>query len=1097
MRYPLPAPSSDPDPPPKSATSAAPRFAFAEDRFARASRIALRALGVRFCVAFSAKEDHGVIGGSQGFDSSVDFGPEALVASIGSLELGMVFRGEARPPSHRDDAPLAVLAVPVEGPEQLVWGGLVVGDWGRSWSQTDEDTLLDIAANLSDLMRSDQRAMAQDPPEADESPYFRASPLGRIRIDLSRRQVIEVDHPLGAAMGYSPEEVLTFAGRPVSELVHPEDLCEFLDHLACLGSGEAARQIETRLRHGNGTWRFCRIASSVARRDESGRPMESTHELVARGALDSAEAKLERSELLSLGNRDAVLLLRPTDGRIVDVNDTAPLIYGKSKEDLLTGYMNDLEAEVPVDLRCPYNLVFSTLDPAFEGIHQRGDGTTFPVEVISQPVTFENEPLMMLTIRDISDRKRAEDLGRLEEERFRLAAEVTFGICYEVDLRHDLAYAISGRMSQLLGYPEYEVESTFSWWKDRIHPEDRSRIEAHWTPRHVKESDRYSLEYRMMRRDGREIWVQDRGFRFCDNSGESYRLLGCATDITERKVAEKRLREKSERLRILSDTVRHLLSSSEPREFIGRLFAELAQKLELEFYFNYVVTEDGKQLRLDSSLGLSGEVVETIRHIEIGQGFCGCVAKNWRAEVIEGPAIEHDTRCELIRLLGLKVYACFPLLAGERLLGTLGFGSSKRSEFTPEEVDMLQSICDQVGMAMERLELLNRSRQQAEQLREDDRRKDEFLAMLAHELRNPLTAIQGAAQLLEMPNLPESDLRWSQEVISRQVTHLAHLIGDLLDISRITRGKILLRKQRTDLRPIMSRAVESTRLQLEAKEHLLSLCVPEEALPVDVDPTRIEQILINLLSNAIKYTDPKGCISLRVWKEEADVHIQVTDNGVGISDGMISRVFDLFTQVDRSLDRSQGGLGIGLALVKRLAEMHGGTISARSEGPGRGSQFTLRLPLSTVETERRDSFHSEEEEKPPCPATGNARVLIVDDNEDVANGLARSLQSWGFDTLVAFDGLSGIQLAVDSKPDVAILDIGLPGLAGYEVAETLIQKHGMHDTFFIACSGYSQPATLERSKLAGFHRHLVKPVDHGLLVRLIQSRLANDDATLN
>ena len=361
-------------------------------------------------------------------------------------------------------------------------------------------------------------------------------------------------------------------------------------------------------------------------------------------------------------------------------------------------------------------------------------------------------------------------------------------------------------------------------------------------------------------------------------------------------------------------------------------------------------------------------------------------------------------------------------------------------------------------------------------LADEDRRKDEFLAMLAHELRNPLSAISSAVQLACATPSPQ-DLIWSNDVIIRQVGHLSHLIDDLLDVSRIRLGKIQLRKRVLDLSEVVPRAVETVRPMIEKKRHNLTMALDPGPLNVEADPTRMEQILVNLLTNAVKYTDEGGRISLSTGREGSDLVVRVSDSGVGISPVMLPRIFDLFLQVKGSLERAQGGLGIGLTLVKTLVTMHGGIVAVTSGGLGQGSEFTVRLPASAQAAE-------EAEVATPSPSAQVRRVLVVDDNVDSVQGMARLLRSEGHTVEIAFDGPGAIEAASAFRPDVILLDIGLPGMNGYEVAAKL-RADGFTDATLLAISGYGQDEDRSKSREAGFDDHLVKPVDHDALLARI------------
>jgi CheY-like chemotaxis protein len=371
-------------------------------------------------------------------------------------------------------------------------------------------------------------------------------------------------------------------------------------------------------------------------------------------------------------------------------------------------------------------------------------------------------------------------------------------------------------------------------------------------------------------------------------------------------------------------------------------------------------------------------------------------------------------------------------------------------------------------------------------LREADRRKDEFLATLAHELRNPLAPIRNALHLMARSNGPGNGLEEERAMAERQVVHLARLVDDLMDVARISKGKIELRKEVVELAKVVSQAVETARPLIDERRHRLSVSLPDEAIRLEGDPTRLEQILWNLLNNAAKYTDPGGAIRLKVEPGVGEVAIRVRDTGIGIEPAMLPVVFEMFAQVDHRSARAQGGLGIGLGLVKTLVQMHGGTITAASDGPGEGSEFTVRLPvLSSVSPEQaRPETH-------PCRVTEAAlprrRILVVDDNADAAKSLARMLSRLhGQDVRVAHDGPEALALAEAFRPEVVILDIGLPGMDGHEVARRLRERPESGGTLLVALTGWGQEQDRRRSRESGFHLHLVKPVEPQAIRLLVE-----------
>ena len=387
--------------------------------------------------------------------------------------------------------------------------------------------------------------------------------------------------------------------------------------------------------------------------------------------------------------------------------------------------------------------------------------------------------------------------------------------------------------------------------------------------------------------------------------------------------------------------------------------------------------------------------------------------------------------------------------------------------------------------AIERGRIEEELRRRAEQLAEMDRRKDEFLATLAHELRNPLAPIRNSLQILRLSGGSGPIAERVHEMMERQVCHMVRLVDDLLEVSRITRGKIELRKERVELLAVIQSAVETSRPLIEEARHRLAVTLPPEPLALEADPVRLAQVIANLLNNAAKYTEEGGQIWLTARREADEAVVSVRDTGLGIPADMLPRVFDMFAQVDRTLKRSQGGLGIGLTLARTLVEMHGGRLEARSDGPGQGSEFTVRLPLAPVD-------QTAEEGRPQAatrPAVGLCprRVLVVDDSHDAADSLGMMLKFLGADTRVVYDGPSALEAIRSYRPAVVLLDIGMPGMDGHEVARCVRQQPEWKNVALIALTGWGQEEDRRRSRAAGFDHHLVKPVEASALQALLIS----------
>ncbi len=431
----------------------------------------------------------------------------------------------------------------------------------------------------------------------------------------------------------------------------------------------------------------------------------------------------------------------------------------------------------------------------------------------------------------------------------------------------------------------------------------------------------------------------------------------------------------------------------------------------------------------------------------------------------------------------MRGWLAVPLIGhGGKNLGLVQLMDKAQGEFTEEDEAILVQLAAIASAGIENARLY-------EQVREQDRRKDEFLATLAHELRNPLAPIRTGLAVLKLAPSIDAMVK-TREIMERQVEHMVRLIDDLLDVSRITRGKVQLKKERIDVRTILDTALEVSRPFIEESRHRLFISTPEEALLLDADPTRMAQVVSNLMNNAAKYTPEGGRIELsaeRSQRDHDDVIIRVRDNGVGLTSEALPKVFELFSQVGKTLDRSQGGLGIGLALVKRLVEMHGGQVAAESPGLGQGSTFVVRLPLAATQVINGRQVPGEEN---ASSLSVPRRILVVDDNVDGAETIAMLLTLFGHTVKTVHNGPDALEAAHSFQPGVMFLDIGLPGMSGYEVAQQLRSDSNMNGLILVALTGWGSEEDRQRAQSVGFDYHLTKPVG----MEKLQSLLIEIDA---
>ena len=571
------------------------------------------------------------------------------------------------------------------------------------------------------------------------------------------------------------------------------------------------------------------------------------------------------------------------------------------------------------------------------------------------------------------------------------------------------------------------------------------------------------------------------------------------------------------RFAFLADLSHGLSASLEEHETLSMLARRIVPALA-DYCFIDVFDEDG-EIRRAVALHRDPELQEVVDELQrrypaklrarlgLGQvlrtGQSALIAEV-TPEVMRA-ASEDERHFQLGLRLAPRSSVLVPMMSRGRVLGAICLAVSGDAangrRYGPADLALAEEIGSRAALALdnarlyhamqealrhrdESVEALRRSddelRRRVEELAREDRRKDEFLAMLAHELRNPLAAISNAGHVLDQGGAADGRTRDLVGVIGRQIRHLSRLVDDLLDVSRFTRGKIELRKRPVELQPIVEGAVETTRPLLERQGHRLTVSLPAQPVVLEADATRIEQVLANLLNNAAKFTEPGGCIDLSVKTHPGEAVLRVRDNGQGIAPDLLPRIFDLFVQEDRSLARSHGGLGIGLTLVRSLVERHGGRVEARSQGLGHGSEFVVHLPVL--------SGREASPEPKPAEASmerGAARVLLVEDNLDAADALAELLRMWGHEVEVVHDGASAVGKAGESRPDVVLLDIGLPGMDGYQVAGALRALPGLNGALLVALTGYGQETDRRRTTAAGFDHHLVKPVDLEELRRLV------------
>jgi signal transduction histidine kinase/CheY-like chemotaxis protein len=548
-----------------------------------------------------------------------------------------------------------------------------------------------------------------------------------------------------------------------------------------------------------------------------------------------------------------------------------------------------------------------------------------------------------------------------------------------------------------------------------------------------------------------------------------------ARELTQRAAEVQALFDAGRRVQRITDA---MVGDLPPDKLLHEVLVRVQEALETDvavLLVGKVGEHEEMVLRVRAAIGAP--------NAEIGvvvpeRGLGAAVATERRAKVWNEVDPER-VFLPFLQRMQVRSLAGVPLLSGEHLLGVLEVASVRPRNFTDDDVNLLRLAGERIALGIERAARQDAERQMRESLEASNRVKDEFLAMLGHELRNPLSAVRNAVAIA---NLDEVRRPRALEIARRQADQLGRLIDDLLDVARITQGRIVLRKERVNLAEIIERAVESTRAIAEGRGVRLVVTRTPAAILVEADPARLEQVFVNLLSNAAKYTDAGGRIDVTSERRVYEIAVHVRDTGIGIAPEMLPHIWDLFAQGDRSLDRTQGGLGIGLTPARRLVELHGGKIEAHSEGLGKGAEFVVRLVALPVAIEEPLPGVA------PPPPERCAGVLVVEDSPDVAESLTMFLELLGHRVRAVYDGVVALDAARTSPPDVMLVDIGLPGMDGYEVARRVRCDPDLNRVILVALTGYGREEDRRQAMAAGFDYHLVKPVSpdalHGLVARL-------------
>lgn len=832
-------------------------------------------------------------------------------------------------------------------------------------------------------------------------------------------------------LGYNREE---YVGHHISEFHVDKAAIEHV--LQRLRAGEVVSEHEAQLRCKDGSIKHVLISANVLW--ENGRFVHTrtfTRDITPRKI---AEQMLQRSEQqlrLVIDSLPAVVEYVDRDARFRFFNRTMCEWFGLEP--------SQVQGKTSAEILGPeaYEIVRPMMEQAFRGELVQFEvnlpfryGHARDVEVCYVPDVRRDGGVegYIGLVHDVTQRKQAEAALQESEERFRTFADNIAQFAWTADELGSVTW-YNKRWYEYTGTNWEQMQQR--GWEKVVHPDHLGRVNE-GLERCRRSGEVWEDTFPLRGKDGQYRWFLSRSVPIRDASGRITCWFGTNTDVTKQRATEEALRDSESR-------IRHLLSLMPMAVYTCDSEGRIA-------YFNRQAAELWGQ---EPKIG------------DEDQKFCG----SYRLWKTDGSRVSRDQTPMAQAVLQGKSARDVRVIV-ER---------PDRSRVTVSvNIDPLYDASGQRIGAINVFEDVTERVRAEEALKTADRRKDEFLAMLAHELRNPLAPIRTGLQILRLCGDDHDTAVTTLDMMDRQLRQLVRLIDDLLDISRITRGRIELRRERCELATILSIAVESSRPLIEEADVELTVSTPRQQIELDADPARLSQVFSNLLTNAAKYTEPGGHIWLTAERQNDQVVVKVRDTGIGIRADMLSQVFEMFTQVDSGL-RSRGGLGIGLSLVRALVQRHGGTVYAHSDGLGQGSEFIVRLPIAST---RAHHHHRVELDAKP---RNSLRVLVVDDNEDAAKTLTMLLQLMDHEVRMAHDGLEAIALAEAFRPDLVLLDIGMPNLDGYEAAQRIRSEPWGQEMVLVALTGWGQEEDRQRSKRAGFDHHCVKPLDVDVLRALL------------
>ncbi|MEH2167761.1 MAG: PAS domain S-box protein [Nostoc sp.] len=955
---------------------------------------------------------------------------------------------------------------------------------------------------------------------------------------------VERTDGLTRILGYSLAESES-TGSWWRELIHPEDL-QYVQEEAGVALANSDRYAaEYRIRNKNNQYIYVLDQGIVVQRDADGNPVRLVGSTTDISKRKQAEAAIQASEerLRSFVKANIVgILFGDVNGSIIEANDEFLRIVGYTQEDIQAGRLRwaDItpsEYQYLDELAIAEATAKGTCTP-YEKEFIRKDGSSVPV-VIGYSLLGEFRHKSVAFILDISDLKQAKKALSQSQEQFQAFMDNIPAAAWITNAEGRVLYLSPTYFSTFNVATNKAInKNIFDLYPIQIAQPllDKIRIVAE-TNQVVQTIESAP------RTDGTlgEFLVYK--FPIADASGQ--RLVGgVAIDITEREralrerqLAEQALQERSERLKLLSETTSDLLSTERPLDLMNSLFSKLSAQMDLHFYFHYLIDthENKPKLRLVAWNGITDEVFQTIEYVDFNEGIWGLVVQERRQIVVNNVPHSTHPHAQILHALGITAYTGQPLIAQGKLLGVLSFASRTRTHFTSEEIALLQATSDQVAVALERAQLMASLQRRKEELIQANRIKDEFLAVLSHELRTPLNPILGWSKLLQTKKYDRATTTRALETIERNAKLQTQLIEDLLDVSRILQGKLSLNIALVNLETAIAAAIETVRLAAEAKSidlrfTILDFDANTQSFPagryandkaqkpskdfglknsqinldsidfnkqpnklkcqtsnskfsVTGDSSRLQQVILNLLSNAIKFTPQGGEIEISLESVGSQVQLRVSDTGKGISPDFLPFVFDYFRQADGATTRKFGGLGLGLAIVRHIVELHRGTVKAESLGEEQGATFTVMLPLIEVDL----NSHQIASQVDNLPDFNGLKVLLVDDERDTRELIAFILEQSGAVVIQAASAMEALRIMPQFQPNLLLSDIGMPEIDGYMLIRQIraMSPELGRNIPAIALTAYAGEVDYQQAIAAGFGQHITKPVEPAKLLRAI------------